>query len=149
MNFVVIRMLTTCLLAGSFGPRAYSQSNAVPTSVDAKLVMDAAGPQQRKSLTAIYLIACPDVGFGSGFLLDSGNIVTNSHVVGTCSEKTLFGISTANKRVTFSRLIRDTKRDLAVLVPTERLAGGLRLAVTATPAPPGTPVTTWGYPFRV
>jgi S1-C subfamily serine protease len=120
---------------------------AVPTSVDAKLVLDAAGPQQRKSLTAIYLIACPDVGFGSGFLLDNGTVVTNSHVVSTCTEKTLFGISTSNKRITFSRVIKDTNRDLALLVPAENLGSGLKLAVADNPAPPGTSVTTWGYPF--
>jgi S1-C subfamily serine protease len=88
---------------GSFAFCAFSQTS-IPTSVDAKLVLDAAGPQQRKALNAIYLIACPEVGFGSGFLLENGIMVTNSHVVATCTEKTLFGISTANKEVKFSRV---------------------------------------------
>ena len=118
----------------------------VPTSVNATPVIDAAGPEQRKSLHAIYLIACPDVGFGSGFLLDTGVMVTNAHVVATCTEQTLFGISTANKRVRFSRIIVDTDRDLALLVPTEKLSGGLKLAANDSPAP-GTTVSTWGYPF--
>lgn len=118
----------------------------IPTSLNAGLVMDAAGPEQRKSLNAIYLIACPDVGFGSGFLLDTGIVVTNVHVVATCTEQTLRGISTANKQVTFSRIIRDAGRDLALLVPTEKLTNGLKLAAKDSPVP-GTTVSTWGYPF--
>jgi len=134
------------VLIGFLGTSAVAQTT-VPTSVDAKLVLDAAGPQQRKSLNAIYLIACPDVGFGSGFLLETGTMVTNSHVVATCTEKNLLGISTANKTVKFSRVIKDTNRDLALLIPTETLNNGLKLSSESNPAPPGTPVTTWGYPF--
>jgi S1-C subfamily serine protease len=142
MNSVI-----SLVLVGSFGACAFSQTTSVPTSVDAKLLLDAAGPQQRESLNAIYLIACPDVGIGSGFLLETGIVVTNSHVVATCTENTLFGISTANKQVKFSRVIKDTNRDLALLIPTENLPNGLKLTAADNPAPPGTPVTTWGYPF--
>jgi S1-C subfamily serine protease len=117
-----------------------------PTSVNAALVIDAAGPEQRKSLNAIYLIACPNVGFGSGFLLDTGIVVTNVHVVATCTEQTLVGISTANRQVRFSHIIRDAGRDLALLVPAEKLTNGLKLAAKDSPVP-GTTVSTWGYPF--
>ena len=90
--------------------------------------------------------AGPDVGFGSGFLLESGIVATNAHVVATCTEKTLIGISTANIRVRFSRVISDKVRDLALLVPAEKLTGGFRLAPQDSPEP-GTIVSTWGYPF--
>src|ERR1700730_10046697 len=73
----------------------------VQVSVDAGLLLDAAGPEQRKSLGAIYLIACRTengVGVGSGFLLENGVIVTNSHVVGACTEQTLTGVSSTNKQ---------------------------------------------------
>jgi S1-C subfamily serine protease len=130
-----------------FGLPTFAQTPViVPTSVDAGLVIDAAGPEQRKSLNAIYLIACPNVGFGSGFLLDTGIVVTNVYVVATCTEQTLVGISTANKQVKFSRVIKDAGRDLALLVPTEKLTNGLKVAVTDSPVP-GTTVSTWGYPF--
>jgi hypothetical protein len=43
-------------------------------------------------------------------------------------------------------VIKDADRDLALLIPTEKLVNGLKLAETDNP-PPGTPVTTWGYPF--
>jgi hypothetical protein len=131
---------------GAFGPCALAQTTTVPTSVNAASVLDAAGPEQRKSLGAIYLIECPGVGAGSGFLLRRGIIVTNSHVVSTCSAQTLIGISTTNHVVKFSRIINDPRRDLALLIPLEALANGLVLASSDRPAP-GTPVTTWGYPF--
>src|SRR5260370_12758048 len=145
--------LGTSVLAGllslSFGlPRFGQNPVTVSTSVNAGLVIDAAGPEQRKSLKAIYLIACPGVGFGTGFLLNTGVMVTNVHVVATCTQQTLFGISTANKQVKFSRIIldRDRDRDLALLVPEEKLTDGLKLAAKDTPVP-GTTVSTWGYPF--
>lgn len=146
-----INGFTKSALVGFFGllfvlPAFAQTPNAVPTSVNAGLVIDAAGPEQRKSLKAIYLIACPNVGFGSGFLLDAGIVVTNVHVVATCTEQTLVGISTANKQVKFSRVILDAARDLALLVPAEKLASGLKLAAQDSPVP-GTTVSTWGYPF--
>ncbi len=138
------------LLFLSFGFSSVVRAQTeIPISVDTKLVLDAAGPEQRNSLNAIYMIVCPGtaaVAIGSGFLLDSGIVVTNVHVIGTCAEANLFAISTTNKRVSFSRIIRDEVRDLALLVPVERLSGGLKLAPTDNPAP-GATVSTWGYPF--
>jgi len=118
----------------------------VPTSVNAGPVIDAAGPEQRKALNAIYLIVCPNVGAGSGFLLDTGIVVTNVHVVATCTEQTLVGITTTSKHIKFSHIISDADRDLALLIPAEKLTNGLKLAVKDSPEP-GTSVSTWGYPF--
>lgn len=118
----------------------------VPTSVDSTLVLDAAGPEQRKSLSAIYLVVCPSEGAGTGFLLDPGVIVTNAHVVGTCSEDKLVALTASNKQVTFSKIITDKERDLALLVPKDALGRGLKLAAKDNPAP-GTEVSTWGYPL--
>lgn len=135
------------LLGLAFALPSFAQAPAtVPTSVNAGLVIDAAGPEQRRSLNAIYLIECPNVGSGSGFLLDTGIIVTNVHVIATCTEQDLVGISTANRTVRFSRIVRDAGRDIALLVPTGKLMGGLKLAAKDSPVP-GTIVSTWGYPF--
>ena len=126
-----------------------SDSTAVPISVDSKLVFDAAGPEQRKSLGNIYLVACPTGAgavIGTGFVIDSGVVVTNAHVTATCDQNNLVGISPSNDRVAFSKVIKDQNRDLAVLVPTKKLSGGFKLADADDPAP-GTAVSTWGYPF--
>lgn len=148
-----VRCLVAYALVGtSMFSSARSQPPAsVPISVDASMLLDAAGPEQRKSLGAIYLIVCPNeggngFGAGSGFLLDTGVLVTNSHVVGDCTEKNLFAIGTDNQRLTFSHIINDTERDLALLIPASKLSGGLKLADIDGPEP-GTLVSTWGYPF--
>jgi hypothetical protein len=73
-------------------------------------------------------------------------MVTNSHVVGSCDAQSLVAIGTSNERVNFTSIIKDTNRDLALLVPAEKLSGGLKLATDDSPEP-GTTVSTWGYPF--
>ena len=116
-------------------------------SVSAKLVLDAAGPKQRDAINAVYLMVCPkDDSAGTSFLLSTGVIVTNQHVVASCSASELFAISSANSRIHFTSLASDTRRDLAFLKPAEHLVGGLQLADDSDPKP-GTEVTTWGYPL--
>src|SRR6266446_1108672 len=79
----------------------------IPSSVDSTLLLDAAGPEQRQSLTAIYLVICPNVGAGTGFLLDTGVLVTNVHVVATCNEQNLIAKTKTNETIEFSKVIRD------------------------------------------
>ena len=124
----------------------FAQTSQIPTSVDSALILDAAGPEQRKSLGAIYLVVCPGVGAGTGFLLESGVIVTNAHVVGTCNQETLLAITAQNQAIHFDKVISDTSRDLALLTPKAPQQGGLKLAVRDNPVP-GTTVSTWGYPL--
>jgi S1-C subfamily serine protease len=152
MRHALVACLMPLLVATSF--RAVSQDPdvaSVPTSVDAHLVLDAAGPEQRKSLDAIYMVVCPNVGgkgfeAGTGFVLDSGVMVTNAHVVATCDEKTLVALTSKNSTVRFSKIIPDSNRDLALLVPATPIKSELRLASKDDP-PPGTTVSTWGYPL--
>jgi S1-C subfamily serine protease len=139
-------MLLIVFLAFIFRLPSFAQAPVAVPTVNAGLVLDAAGPEQRKSLSAIYLIVCPNVSSGSGFLMDTGIIVTNVHVVGTCRENTLVGISTANRQERFSHIILDPGRDLALLIPVDKLTNGLKLAAKDNPLP-GTIVSTWGYPF--
>lgn len=137
LAFVIITILN---VARAQGPAQ------VPTSVNSDLVLDAAGPEQRRSLNAIYLVVCPSEGAGTGFLIDSGVIVTNAHVVGSCGKENLLVLTASNKQVRFSKIIVDKERDLALLVPSDPLAHGLKLAAKDNPEP-GTEVSTWGYPL--
>jgi len=121
--------------------------NQVPTSVDAKVVLDAAGPKQRTALSAILLIVCPPSSAGTGFEVKAGFVVTNAHVVGTCNKDNLFGILNSNERISFTKIITDSRRDLALLIPAIPLrAIGLDLYTGADPVP-GETVSTWGYPL--
>jgi hypothetical protein len=142
-----MRIRIALLSALALSPSLSAQNPVqVPASVNSGLVMDAAGPEQRKSLGAIYLIVCPATGAGTGFLLDSGVVVTNSHVIGTCTADQVIGITAANQRIRFRKVVTDLVRDLAVLVPERDLGRGFKLAVRDNPVP-GTTVSTWGYPL--
>jgi S1-C subfamily serine protease len=127
-------------------PQLFPQAAQVPTSVDSTLVLDAAGDEQRKSLGAIYLIVCPETGAGTGFLLESGVVVTNAHVVGSCDDQKLFGLTSENRQIKFHKVITDAHRDLALLIPASAMKGGFKLATKDNPVP-GTTVSTWGYPL--
>jgi hypothetical protein len=116
-------------------------------SISSTPVLDAAGPQQRLAIHAIYLIACKSsTDVGTGFLLSSGVLVTNQHVIGTCATEDIVAIAPDNTRVQFGKVVKDKDRDLALLKPSHQLSGGLELGSDVDPEP-GTVVSTWGYPL--
>lgn len=104
---MMLRLSSFCVVLAVFFasthlPFAQAPATQIPISVDAHLVLDAAGPEQRQSLGAIYLIACPSGGnitTGTGFFLDSGVIATNAHVTATCDESNLIAITAANHQI--------------------------------------------------
>jgi S1-C subfamily serine protease len=84
---------------------------------------------------------------GTGFLISGGKIVTAAHVVAGCEAADVKGTTPLNQAVKFSRpIVRDESVDLAVLIPTVTLQGGLELGPDAD-IPLGKPVTTWGFPL--
>ena len=120
----------------------------IPTAVETAVLLQAASPSQQFAIKNIYLVACP-VGNGSagtGFLVDSGIVVTNAHVLGVCDKITLIAIAPDNSRIHFKAVIKDEGRDLAILVPEIPLGRGLILA-SESRLPLGAQVSTWGYPY--
>jgi S1-C subfamily serine protease len=83
---------------------------------------------------------------GTGFLIESGSIVTNEHVVNGCTASNMEAYPSVGGKVSFSDMTVDADRDLAVLQPREKLMGGLALGSDAT-LNLGQSVTTWGYPL--
>lgn len=130
---------------------SYSQNvtNAVtePQSDSSEInaLLDAAGPSQRKAIESVYIIFCGTV-HGTGFLMTSGIIVTNTHVIESCTSDVVLARSSRNREIHFKKVITDSTRDLALLVPSESLKGGLELG-SDKPLKVGTNVTTWGFPL--
>lgn len=109
--------------------------------------LDAASPVQRNAIKSVFLMYCPISQMkGTSFLLKAGLVVTNNHVVKDCTKDNLEARSPLGKKITFSVLVTDSIRDLAVLRPAERLQGGLELAADANP-PLETAVSTFGFPL--
>lgn len=121
------------------------QVEGVP--VDTKWTLDAAGIVQRNAIRYVLLLVCPKTAMkGTGFLIAGGKVITAAHVVDGCDAAHMEGTTPFNVPIRFSRLIRDEHRDLAVLVPTVALEGGLEIAPDAN-VPLGKAVTTWGFPL--
>jgi hypothetical protein len=122
-----------------------AQGEHIP--VDTQWTLDAAGTVQRNAIRSVMLLECPKTAKkGTAFLISGGTAVTAAHVVAGCEAADLKGTTPLNQSVQFSGLIRDEHIDLAALVPTVALAGGLELAPD-TNVPLGKAVTTWGFPL--
>jgi hypothetical protein len=128
--------------------RGQSATPVTPEATDtaSTWLIDAAGPNQRKAIEAVYVIECGPMR-GSGFLLASGRqIVTNAHVIASCAASDLAVKSFRDKLVTISKLIVDNERDLAILQTSEPIKGGLELGEHKS-LQLGKVVTAWGFPL--
>jgi S1-C subfamily serine protease len=111
-------------------------------------LLDAAGETGRASVKSVYLIVCQKtLQKGTGFLLKSGQVITNEHVISGCQATDIFAVSSFGEKVLFSKLSTDTVRDFAVLFPQKKLDGGLALDSSGKDLPVGTVVSTWGFPL--
>lgn len=119
--------------------------NSMPVST--QWLLDSAGPAQRDAIKSVYLVVCPKTDKkGTAFLLNSGTMVTDNHVVDGCSGTDLWAMSPMGVKIIFSKMVTDPNRDLALLRPMSRLEGGFELGSDMSPKV-GTQVTTWGFPL--
>lgn len=116
--------------------------------ISTKDLLDSVGKEGKKAITSVYKIICPRTNSkGTGFLIDKGIIITNNHVIGGCDEKEIIAISGMNEEILFEKIIKDERRDLAVLFPKSKLNGGLKL-IEKIDVEPGIMVCTWGFPLN-
>jgi S1-C subfamily serine protease len=109
--------------------------------------LDAATAIQRTRIKSVFMMVCPATQKkGTGFLIDSGLIVTNEHVVNGCTAAQMEANPPTGGVVHFTSVTVDSERDLAVLHPKERLSGGLSLG-SDTALRLESKVTTWGFPL--
>lgn len=115
--------------------------------ISTRWLLDAVGDIGRSAINSVYMIVCPETGQkGTGFLLRSGYIMTNWHVVEGSTISRLRAISSRGGEVNFNDSIVDQNRDLAALLPSEAIDGGLDVADEEDTSV-GTRVSTWGYPL--
>lgn len=120
-------------------------STDIPIST--KWLLDAVGDVGRSAINSVYMIVCRETEQkGTGFLLRSGHILTNWHVVEKSSIGSIIAISSKGEQLDFRDSIVDQNRDLAALVPEEPISGGL-IVSDEKDAKVGTQVSTWGYPL--
>ncbi|PIP16275.1 MAG: hypothetical protein COX46_03230 [bacterium (Candidatus Ratteibacteria) CG23_combo_of_CG06-09_8_20_14_all_48_7] len=142
LSFILISF---CITSKSQAQTGGLMNSNIPVST--KWLLDVAGDAGRTAVKSVYMIACPKTGLkGTGFLLKSGHLITNEHVIRGCQANEIMAWSSFGVQVTFQRLIVDAKRDLAVLTPVEKQPGGLTLG-TDENLLVGTSVFTWGFPL--
>ena len=119
-------------------------NNSIPIST--QWLLDAAGKIGRSAINSVCLIVCPKTNSkGTGFLIKSGHVVTNWHVIRDCDATEVFGLLNDGKEVLFQKMFLDENRDLAILEPTKQFGKGLEVINQKVEV--GTKVSTWGYPL--
>ena len=119
----------------------------VSIPISTRWLLDAVGDIGRSAINSVYMIVCPETGQkGTGFLLRSGHVMTNWHVVEGSTISSVRAISSGGVEVNFNDLIVDQNRDLAALLPNETIDGGLNIS-DEKDVSVGTQVSTWGYPL--
>jgi len=112
--------------------------------VATKWLLDTVGDTGRAAVQSVFMIFCPKTSQkGTGFLLDTGFLVTNEHVVRGAQADELVVLSSSSTRHSVTELTLDEGRDLAAMrLPVD---GGLTIRDVRIDA--GVQVATWGYPL--
>jgi S1-C subfamily serine protease len=135
------------VVAATIGLAQVSSNSNSGVPVATQWTLDAAGATQRTSIKSVFLMVCPaSQKKGTGFLIDSGSIITNEHVVNGCTAANLEAHAPSGETIQFTAMTVDADRDLAVLRPKVKLSGGLSLGADVTLSL-GSTVTTWGFPL--
>jgi S1-C subfamily serine protease len=140
-------LMAAVMLGSTFAESLPGNQHEAAVPVSTQWDLDSAGPTQRTAIKSVYLVVCSKANRkGTAFLMRNGILVTDNHVVEGCQSNELEATSPMGRRITFSKIVTDPNRDLALLQPSERLEGGLELGTDISP-PIGTTVTTWGFPL--
>ena len=119
----------------------------VSIPISTRWLLDAVGDIGRSAIDSVYMIVCPETRQkGTGFLLKSGYVMTNWHIVEGSTIDSIRAISSKGVEVNFHNLIVDRNRDLVALLPDEKIEGGLDIS-DEEGISVGTQVSTWGYPL--
>lgn len=142
-------LVTAILMAGCSSMPTDSHTTPpeflLPTS--APLTTDSAGKQADAAKHGVLRVVCRSTGLGgTGFLHNSGAVLTAAHVVAGCQPKDLLLLTSSGQSFGVSNVVADGAKDLALLRPVPALPGSpLTISSIAVPVI-GAQVTTWGFP---
>jgi len=144
-----MKSFAVVLLLAFACPHVLAQGNrTLPISTQA-LLNGVKSTESKGAIQSVLKIVCPKTQKkGTGFVLAGGNvIVTNSHVVETCTAQELVATSAVTTEpVRFTGGLTDPNRDLAILCASKSLPFRLHLSGDQQPSVE-TEVETWGYPL--
>lgn len=120
-------------------------TTSVPTAT--QWLYDAVAPGPKGTIDSVVRIWCKKTNVvGSGFILDSGYVITNHHVVQGCMAADLEVVTSLARQVPMEDLWFDEDRDLAAVKPKSPTKGTFKIE-PARKVIVGTQLSAWGYPF--
>lgn len=126
------------------GQTTTDTENAVPIAT--QWLYDAIAPGAKGTVDSIIWVWCKKTGgVGSGFVLDTGYIITNRHVVQGCAGPDLEVQSSVATVIPVGDLWLDENRDLAAIKPRSPTKGSFKIE-PARRVIVGTELSAWGYP---
>ena len=96
--------------------------------------------------SVLRVICLPTSYGGTGFLHKSGIIITAAHVVEGCKSNDLLLVLPSGKKINVVTVKFNTRLDLAILEPRERILAPTLSISTVNKIDVGTQVATWGFP---
>jgi len=142
----MIKTALFCLLGIlAFGQTSTDTSSPVPVAT--QWLYDAIAPGSKGTVDAVVRIWCKKTAsVGSGFILDSGYIITNYHVVQGCAGVDLEVKTSTGSVIPVVDLWSEENRDLAAIKPKAAIKGTFKIEPTRRLIV-GTELSAWGYPF--
>lgn len=114
--------------------------------VAAPIDTDSAGKGGDKAMQSVLRVICHQQNSsGTGFLHQSGKIITAEHVVRGCKDPLLI-LPTGVQIKTSVIVVVDNNHDLAILEPETPISADSLVISGATSLAVGTQVSTWGFP---
>jgi S1-C subfamily serine protease len=141
------KLLVVCIF---YEPLVFCQTateSTAPVPAATQWLYDAVAPSAKGTVDSVVRIWCKKTNMvGSGFILDSGYVITNHHVIQGCVASDLEVTTSLAVIVPVVELWFDENRDLAAIKPKTSLKGTFKID-PAKRVIVGTELSTWGYPF--
>ncbi len=122
------------------------QNSIEELPISTQMVLNSSSSCDEQPIKHVFLIFCAKTGSkGTGFLLESGLIITNEHVIRGCLDSEILAVSSTGLNYQIKKSIVDVSQDLAILVPQVKIEGGLKINTSALMV--RQEVHTWGFPL--
>lgn len=144
---LILIILTFIVGCSATLPSALSDPSHTQLPTAAPVDTESAGKLADAARKGVVRVICRPTSFGgTGFLHRSGAIITAAHVVAGCAPADLVLLTASGQQLGVTSVVADAVKDLALLRPSNSVAGSpLPIAASSGPGL-GAQVTTWGYP---
>ena len=141
-----IAVMGVVLLAGIVAFSIYVGSSD-EIQVSAPLATDSAGRMSAIATQSVFkLIIAKKNRTGTGFLHDSGNVLTAAHVIEGANPEDVVILMQNGKKIAVEKIVADSDVDIALLTPKQNIKAKALPLATAKQFSAGIQVSTWGFP---